>query len=122
MIGLEFEPLVAGDAKLKGEMILQDSFGIPTDYSKWWDLVALVFLLISYRFLFFLALKHKESASSLLQTTNTYLDKLLTRTPLSFVSSGGSFLSNILVLAFPLANHLVCDYTSFTSLQMSMLI
>ncbi|WJX78403.1 hypothetical protein P8452_61630 [Trifolium repens] len=33
-------------------------------------------------FLFFLALKHKESASSLLQTTKTYLDKLLTRTPL----------------------------------------
>jgi hypothetical protein len=82
MIGLEFEPLVAGDAKLKGEMILQDSFGIPTDYSKWWDLVALVFLLISYRFLFFLALKHKESASSLLQTTRTYLDKLITKTPL----------------------------------------
>jgi hypothetical protein len=79
---LEFEPLVAGDAKLKGEVMLQDSFGIPTDYSKWWDLAALVFLLISYRFLFFLALKHKESASSLLQTTKTYLDKLLTRTPL----------------------------------------
>ncbi|KAK7244558.1 hypothetical protein RIF29_39382 [Crotalaria pallida] len=76
LIGLEFEPLVPGDARIKGEVILQDTFGIQTSYSKWWDLGALVCLLISYRLLFFLALKHKERVSSLLPTKRALLDIL----------------------------------------------
>ncbi|KAM6592638.1 hypothetical protein CsatA_000341 [Cannabis sativa] len=41
MIGIEFDPLVAGNPKLKGEIILQTMFGMPLDHSKWWDLAAL---------------------------------------------------------------------------------
>ncbi|PON54548.1 ABC transporter-like [Parasponia andersonii] len=63
MIGLEFDPLVPGDPKLKGEIILQTIFGIPLDHSKWWDLMALMCLLILHRLIFVLALKYKESIS-----------------------------------------------------------
>ncbi|XP_019424918.1 PREDICTED: ABC transporter G family member 12-like [Lupinus angustifolius] len=89
LIGLEFEPLVAGDAKIKGEVILQDTYGISTDYSKWWDLGALVCLIISYRLLFFLVLKHKERVKSLLHTKKTVLDILLRRPSLKdkYISS-----------------------------------
>ncbi|XP_014495292.1 ABC transporter G family member 15-like [Vigna radiata var. radiata] len=73
LIGLEFEPQVAGDAKIKGEDILQVMFGIRTDYSKWWDLGVLVCFLICYRVLYYLALKHKERASSLWQIKRTIL-------------------------------------------------
>ncbi|KAF7835620.1 ABC transporter G family member 15-like [Senna tora] len=38
---IEFEGVVPGDAKIKGEVILEDIFGIKTNYSKWWDLGAL---------------------------------------------------------------------------------
>ncbi|CAJ1912444.1 unnamed protein product [Sphenostylis stenocarpa] len=69
LIGLEFEPQVAGDTKIKGEHILHVMFGIRTDYSKWWDLGVLVCFLICYRVLYYLALKHKERASLLLHTT-----------------------------------------------------
>ncbi|KAF7804068.1 ABC transporter G family member 15-like [Senna tora] len=65
LIGLEFEGVVPGDAKIKGEVILEDIFGIKTNYSKWWDLGALVCLLILYRLLFYFTLKHRERASSL---------------------------------------------------------
>lgn len=89
LIGLEFEPLVPGGTKIKGEVILQDTFGIGTDYSKWWDLGAVVFLLISYRLLFFLVLKHRERVSSLLHTKMTLLDILLRRPSLKnkYISS-----------------------------------
>ncbi|KOM38754.1 hypothetical protein LR48_Vigan03g213600 [Vigna angularis] len=73
LIGLEFEPQVAGDTKIKGEHILQVMFGIRTDYSKWWDLGVLVCFLICYRVLYYLALKHKERASSLWQIKRTIL-------------------------------------------------
>ncbi|PON86891.1 ABC transporter-like [Trema orientale] len=63
MIGLEFDPLVPGDPKLKGEIILQTIFAIPLDHSKWWDLTALLCLLIFHRLTFLLALKYKESIS-----------------------------------------------------------
>ncbi|KAF1881260.1 hypothetical protein Lal_00023296 [Lupinus albus] len=79
LIGLEFEPLVPGDAKIKGEVILQETYGISTDYSKWWDLGAIVCLLISYRLLFFLVLKHKERVTSLLHIKRTFLDIFLRR-------------------------------------------
>lgn len=71
LIGLEFEPQMGGDAKIKGEYILDAMFGIRTDYSKWWDLGVVVCFLISYRVLYYLALKHKERASSLLHIKRT---------------------------------------------------
>lgn len=41
---------------------------MPVDHSKWWDLVALVLLVLFYRILFFIVLKLKERASPLFQT------------------------------------------------------
>ncbi|KAK7378134.1 hypothetical protein VNO80_03571 [Phaseolus coccineus] len=71
LIGLEFEPQVGGDTKIKGEYILDAMFGIRADYSKWWDLGVVVCFLICYRVLYYLALKHKERASSLLHVKRT---------------------------------------------------
>ncbi|XP_034688533.1 ABC transporter G family member 15-like [Vitis riparia] len=62
LIGLEFEPLISGDPKLKGSEIITNMLGIPLDHSKWWDLAALFIILISYRLIFFLILKFKERA------------------------------------------------------------
>ncbi|KAK7264052.1 hypothetical protein RJT34_31655 [Clitoria ternatea] len=60
MIGIEFDPLVPGEPKLKGEMILTTMLGIRVDYSKWWDLTAVMVILILLRVIFFLVLKFKE--------------------------------------------------------------
>ncbi|KAH7511837.1 hypothetical protein FEM48_Zijuj12G0024800 [Ziziphus jujuba var. spinosa] len=62
MIGLEFDPPTAGEPKLKGEIILQDMFGIQPDVSKWWDLIALFCLLVLQRIVFYMVLKYKERA------------------------------------------------------------
>ncbi|KAL5743905.1 hypothetical protein ACOSQ2_027021 [Xanthoceras sorbifolium] len=67
MIGLEFDPPMPGDTKLKGEEVLQKIFGIQLDHSKWSDLLALFFLLVSYRLIFFAVLKYKEQSLSLLR-------------------------------------------------------
>ncbi|MED6169545.1 hypothetical protein PIB30_022331 [Stylosanthes scabra] len=82
LIGLEFEGMMPGDKKITGEKILKEMFGIRTDYSKWWDIGALVCLLISYRLLFFLVLKHRERAASLFHTKRTLLDIILRRSSL----------------------------------------
>ena len=78
-----------GDTKIKGEVILQDILGIRAEYSKWRDVGALACLLISYRLLLFLVLKHRERASSLLHTKRTLLDILLRRPSLKdkYISS-----------------------------------
>ncbi|KAF4362778.1 hypothetical protein F8388_022435 [Cannabis sativa] len=73
MIGIEFDPLVGGNPKLKGEIILQTMFGMPLDHSKWWDLAALVCLLISHRLILVLVLKYKDTISL---HTNIYLNKV----------------------------------------------
>ncbi|KAM1396639.1 hypothetical protein ACFX2I_014310 [Malus domestica] len=67
MIGLEFDPLVAGDPKLKGEDVLLHLYGISPDVSKWWDLAALACLLLCVRIIFYLVLKYKERASLSIQ-------------------------------------------------------
>ncbi|CAN6719174.1 unnamed protein product [Malus baccata var. baccata] len=67
MIGLEFDPLVAGDPKLKGEDVLLHLYGINPDVSKWWDLAALACLLLCVRIIFYLVLKYKERASLSIQ-------------------------------------------------------
>ncbi|PQP94881.1 ABC transporter G family member 15-like [Prunus yedoensis var. nudiflora] len=45
MIGLEFDPQVPGEPKLKGEDVLLHMYGINPKISKWWDLAALAALL-----------------------------------------------------------------------------
>lgn len=71
MIGLEFDPLMPGDPKVKGEDIITKMLGIQLDHSKWWDLAAVIFILISYRFLFFAILKLKERGSPMFRTFYT---------------------------------------------------
>lgn len=68
LLGLEFDPLVPGDPKLQGDFIVTNMFGIPISHSKWWDLAAIVAILVFYRVLFFIILKLKERASPLFQT------------------------------------------------------
>ncbi|XP_058199261.1 ABC transporter G family member 15-like [Rhododendron vialii] len=63
LLGLEFDPMVPGDPKLKGSYIIEHMFRIPLDHNKWWDLFALLVILISYRITFFIILKIKERAS-----------------------------------------------------------
>ncbi|XP_031259602.1 ABC transporter G family member 13-like [Pistacia vera] len=68
MIGLEFDSLEREGPKLKGEVILTTILGINPDHSKWWDLVAVIAILLSYRLLFFAILKFRERASPIFRT------------------------------------------------------
>ncbi|XP_019056036.1 PREDICTED: ABC transporter G family member 15-like [Nelumbo nucifera] len=68
LLGLEFDPLIPGDPKLKGGVVIQTMYGMTLDHSKWWDLTAVIIILISYRVLFFFILKLKEIASPLFHT------------------------------------------------------
>ncbi|KAL5987702.1 hypothetical protein ACLOJK_035453 [Asimina triloba] len=68
MIGLEFDPLIPGDPKLKGEDVIHYMFGIDVGRSKWWDLAAVYAILICYRILFFVILKFTELASPFFRT------------------------------------------------------
>ncbi|OIW08808.1 hypothetical protein TanjilG_16389 [Lupinus angustifolius] len=68
LIGLEFDPLIPGGPKLEGEIILTTMLGMRADYSKWWDLAAVIVILILLRVLFFFVLKFKERASPLLHS------------------------------------------------------
>ncbi|XP_010544179.1 PREDICTED: ABC transporter G family member 12 [Tarenaya hassleriana] len=61
-LGLEFESLLPGDPKMTGEEVIQKIFGVKVTHSKWWDLSAIVLILVCYRILFFAVLKLKESA------------------------------------------------------------
>ncbi|KAI4348676.1 hypothetical protein L6164_009372 [Bauhinia variegata] len=79
LIGLEFEPAVPGDPMIKGEVILRDTFAISMDYSKWWDLAAVLCLLISYRLLLFFMLKHRERVSSLFYNKRALLGIFIRR-------------------------------------------
>ncbi|KAL2329218.1 hypothetical protein Fmac_022645 [Flemingia macrophylla] len=66
LIGKEFDPLEPGDPKLTGEIILKTMLGIRADNSKWWDLAAVMTILISLRVLFFFILKFKERVAPFL--------------------------------------------------------
>ncbi|XP_050223015.1 ABC transporter G family member 15-like [Mercurialis annua] len=61
LIGVEFDPLEPGGPKLKGEDVLINMLGVNLNHSKWWDLAAVVILLICFRLLFYAILKFKES-------------------------------------------------------------
>ncbi|KAH8485568.1 hypothetical protein H0E87_027124 [Populus deltoides] len=64
MIGLEFDPLLPGNSKVKGEIVLQTVFGVPLSHSKWWDLTALLFLLLTHRLVLYMVLKYKDRIAS----------------------------------------------------------
>ncbi|XP_011033357.1 PREDICTED: ABC transporter G family member 15-like [Populus euphratica] len=64
MIGLEFDPLLPGNSKVKGETILQTVFGVPLNHSKWWDLTALLFVLLTHRPVLYMVLKYKDRIAS----------------------------------------------------------
>ncbi|KAJ4724325.1 ABC transporter G family member [Melia azedarach] len=67
-LGLEFDPLIPGEPRMKGEDIIKKIFGVTVDHSKWWDLAAVALILICYRLLFFIILKFKERASPVFQS------------------------------------------------------
>ncbi|KAL2565411.1 hypothetical protein AAZV13_19G105800 [Glycine max] len=64
MLGLEFDPLLPGNPKLTGEQVLTLLFGVPLNHGKWWDLTALIILLIVHRLLLFLALRYSKRSST----------------------------------------------------------
>ncbi|EOA30003.1 hypothetical protein CARUB_v10013106mg [Capsella rubella] len=66
-LGLEFEPLFPGEPKMTGEEVIEKIFGVKVTYSKWWDLAAVVGILVCYRLLFFVVLKLKERAGPALK-------------------------------------------------------
>ncbi|KAL6195978.1 hypothetical protein ACLB2K_031595 [Fragaria x ananassa] len=65
LIGREFDSRTPNGPKLKGEDILTTLLGIQPDQSKWWDLAAVIAIVASFRFTFFIILKIKERASPL---------------------------------------------------------
>ncbi|KAJ6853108.1 ABC transporter G family member 12-like [Iris pallida] len=67
-LGLEFDPMVPGDPKLSGEYIVQHIFGISLKRSKWFDLMVVFVILVSYRLIFFLVLKFKERVGPLFRS------------------------------------------------------
>ncbi|KAI9080740.1 hypothetical protein K1719_037253 [Acacia pycnantha] len=60
MVGLEFDALLPGESRVKGEQILKTMFGVPLDHGKWWDLTALLSLLLLHRMLLFVVLKYNK--------------------------------------------------------------
>ncbi|TKY62632.1 ABC transporter G family member 15 [Spatholobus suberectus] len=64
MLGVEFDPLVPGDPKVSGEKVLALVFGVPLDHGKWWDLTALVTLLLVHRVVLYLVLRFVKRAKS----------------------------------------------------------
>ncbi|KAL3715809.1 hypothetical protein ACJRO7_007544 [Eucalyptus globulus] len=60
MTGCEFDSAEPGEPKLKGETILETTFGISPDRSKWWDVTVLLFQLFVYKLLLFLMLRYKK--------------------------------------------------------------
>jgi len=71
MIGMEFDPKEPGEPKLKGEIILKTLLGMKLDYSKWWDLAVVIFILMLHRVIFFFILKFKERVVPFLHSIYT---------------------------------------------------
>lgn len=64
MVGLEFDPLIPGDSRVKGEQIIKSVFGVSLEHDKWWDLTALIILLLLHRTLLFLVLRYNSRSKS----------------------------------------------------------
>ncbi|KVH90385.1 ABC-2 type transporter [Cynara cardunculus var. scolymus] len=75
---------IPGDPKLPGELILTSVLGISIEHSKWWDLAAVVAILLFYRLLFFAILKLKERAKPMVR-------ELYTRRTLHHLKKRASF-------------------------------
>ncbi|KAL3529933.1 hypothetical protein ACH5RR_009255 [Cinchona calisaya] len=84
LLGVVFDPLLPGEPKLNGEDVLKNMFGLSLDHSKWWDLLALYALFISYRVLFFFILKLKER-------TTPFFRSLYTKRTLHYLNRRPSF-------------------------------
>ncbi|KAK7336537.1 hypothetical protein VNO77_17080 [Canavalia gladiata] len=65
MLGVEIDPLQPGDPKISGE-VLTLIFGVPLNHDKWWDLTALIILLLVHRLLLSLVLRYNKTSISLL--------------------------------------------------------
>ncbi|CAI0450159.1 unnamed protein product [Linum tenue] len=93
MIGQEFEALIPGGPKLKGEVFLTTVLGVNIGYSKWWDLAAVVVILIAFRLAFYAILKLKERSSPLLREiyTKRTLHHLKKKRPSFRISSSSRF-------------------------------
>ncbi|KAJ0714396.1 putative ABC-type xenobiotic transporter [Helianthus annuus] len=68
LLNLVFDGLVPGDPKITGADVITKLYRLPLSHSKWWDLLAIYVLLVSYRTIFFLILKLKERAMPFFQT------------------------------------------------------
>lgn len=62
LLNLVFDGLAPGDPKITGHEVITKLYRLPLSHSKWWDLLAIYALLVSYRTIFFLVLKLKEKA------------------------------------------------------------
>ncbi|KAH9317173.1 hypothetical protein KI387_018942 [Taxus chinensis] len=63
LLGIEFDPQLAGMPKISGEYILQNIFEINAKRSKWWDLAIIFSMIFIYRFIFFLVIKYNEKVA-----------------------------------------------------------
>ncbi|KAF5773237.1 putative ABC-type xenobiotic transporter [Helianthus annuus] len=84
MIGLEFDAENQGEPKLPGELVLTTVLGISIDHSKWWDLAAVMLIILVYRLLFFVILKLKERAKPMVR-------EIYTRRTLNHLKKRASF-------------------------------
>ncbi|KAL9336342.1 hypothetical protein Peur_070830 [Populus x canadensis] len=91
MIGLQFDPLLPGNSKVKGETVLQTVFGVPLSHSKWWDLTSLLFVLLTHRLVLYMALKYKDRIAS--KFTRLHANKTLQHLSRR-VSKAGEILSS----------------------------
>ncbi|XP_020212782.1 ABC transporter G family member 15 [Cajanus cajan] len=64
MLGVEFDPLLPGGPKVSGETVLSTVFGVPLDHGKWWDLTALVTVLLVHRLVLYLVLRFVKISKS----------------------------------------------------------
>ncbi|KAK4272510.1 hypothetical protein QN277_021061 [Acacia crassicarpa] len=60
MLGLEFDPVIPVNPKIKGEQVLKLIFGVSLNHDKWWDITALVALFIAHRLILFLVLRYNK--------------------------------------------------------------
>lgn len=81
--GLVFENNVVGGPPLTGEDLLKTRFDMYVEFSKWWNVLVLVFMACAYRILFFLIIKLRERLPALILRM-----KARQRTLVEKVSSG----------------------------------
>ncbi|XP_027351093.1 ABC transporter G family member 15-like [Abrus precatorius] len=60
MLGIEFDPLLSGYPKVSGEQVLTMVYGVPLNYGKWWDLIALATLLLVHRVVLYLVIRYNK--------------------------------------------------------------